>query len=160
MLRKHVPKFWMQWDTYLHGMPWAYRNTSHSYTRKNLHSYCMVSTAGILRRINFTDQVSTKVSSDYREKLVLSLSSAQELASKAKTEAQTKQKIQYNKNTSSLWKWGNGYLSIFPRMRLDSYASYLDHGMEHTLTWWSWYYSNKDILPWWYIGPGTPIMGL
>jgi len=34
MLRKHVSKFGMQWDTYLHGALWAYRNTPHSSTRE------------------------------------------------------------------------------------------------------------------------------
>ena len=32
MLRKHVSKFGVQWDTYLLGVLWAYRNTPHSST--------------------------------------------------------------------------------------------------------------------------------
>ena len=29
MLRKHVMKFGVQWDQYLHGVLWAYCNTPH-----------------------------------------------------------------------------------------------------------------------------------
>ena len=32
MLRKHVSKFGVQWDTYLYGVLWAYRNVPHSST--------------------------------------------------------------------------------------------------------------------------------
>ena len=30
MIRKHVMKFGVQWDQYLHGILWAYRNTPHT----------------------------------------------------------------------------------------------------------------------------------
>lgn len=32
MLRKHAAKYGVQWDTYLHGVLWAYRNTPHEST--------------------------------------------------------------------------------------------------------------------------------
>lgn len=32
MLRKHTAKFGRQWDKYLHGVLWAYRNTPHEST--------------------------------------------------------------------------------------------------------------------------------
>ena len=32
MLQKHVSKFGVQWDTYLYGVLWAYRNVPHSST--------------------------------------------------------------------------------------------------------------------------------
>ena len=32
MLSKHVSKFGVQWDKYLSGVLWAYRNTPHSST--------------------------------------------------------------------------------------------------------------------------------
>ena len=32
MLRKHVDQYGMQWDQYLHGVLWAYRNTPHKST--------------------------------------------------------------------------------------------------------------------------------
>ena len=34
MLRKHAVKFNNQWDCYLHGMLWAYRNTSNEATKE------------------------------------------------------------------------------------------------------------------------------
>ena len=36
MLRKHVSKFGVQWDMYLSGVLWAYRNTPHSSTGEKL----------------------------------------------------------------------------------------------------------------------------
>ena len=36
MLRKHVSKFGVQWDTYLSGVLWAYHNTPHSSTGEKL----------------------------------------------------------------------------------------------------------------------------
>lgn len=32
MLRKHAAQFGVQWDTYLYGVLWAYRNTPHEST--------------------------------------------------------------------------------------------------------------------------------
>ena len=36
MLRKHAAKFGMQWDQYIRGVVWAYRNTPHSSTGEKL----------------------------------------------------------------------------------------------------------------------------
>ena len=43
-LWKHVAKFGPQWDEFLFGMLWAYRNTLHESTKKKPHSYSMEST--------------------------------------------------------------------------------------------------------------------
>ena len=41
MLRKQAAKFGMQWDKYLSGVLWAYRNTPHSTTGENHHFFCL-----------------------------------------------------------------------------------------------------------------------
>ena len=48
ILRKHTARFGSQWDRYLPGMLWAYRNTPHTSTGE---SCCMEWTAGHLRRL-------------------------------------------------------------------------------------------------------------
>ena len=65
--------------------------------------YCMVLIAAIQQKLLYHPRKSlgpTDVS-DYREKLVLSLSSARALAKKANTKAQNRQKAQYDKQAVS-----------------------------------------------------------
>ena len=116
MLRKHVMKFGVQWDQYLHGVLWAYRNTPHSSTGEK-PSYllfgfdCRFPTEAALmpnKRISPTNV------SDYREELTLSLSSARMLAMKASQEAQRRYKEQYDKTaTSSKFQIGDWVLVHF-----------------------------------------------
>ena len=94
MLRKHVSKFGVQWDNYLYGVLWAYRNVPHSSTGEKpsflLYGFdCRHPTEAALlppKSLGPTDV------SDYREKLVLSLSSARALTNKANTKAQSCQR--------------------------------------------------------------------
>ena len=84
MLRKHVSKFGVQWDTYLSGVLWAYRNTPHSSTGEKpsflLFGFdCRHPTEAALlpsRALKPTDVT------DYREELILSLSNARAPANK------------------------------------------------------------------------------
>ena len=89
MLRKQAAKMGAQWDQYLSGVLWAYRNTPHSSTGEK-PSYllfgfdCRSSTESALlptKSLGVTDV------SDYREQMVLSLSTARSLAMKANREA-------------------------------------------------------------------------
>ena len=75
MLRKHVSKFGVQWDVYLSGVLWPYRNSPHSTTGEKSSfllfgfDYCHPTEAATL---------STKLPnhtniSDYQKELVLSL---------------------------------------------------------------------------------------
>jgi len=93
MLRKHVSRFGMQWDTYLSGMLWAYRNTPHS-SMGEKPSFLLfgfdcrhpIEAATLPSKpLNVTNIA------DYREELVLSLSSARALAAKSITKAQQNQ---------------------------------------------------------------------
>ena len=99
MLRKHAARFEPQWDRYLAGMLWAYRNTPHESTRVKpsflLLGYdCRFPTEAVLlppEPMEYTDI------SDYQEELVLSLSSARELAALNIKAAQKRYKRQYDR---------------------------------------------------------------
>ena len=73
MLRKHVSKFGVQWDTYLYGVLWAYRNVPHSSTGEKpsflLYGFdCRHPTEAALlpsKSLGPTDV------SDYREELII-----------------------------------------------------------------------------------------
>ena len=99
MLRKHVAKFGGQWDRFLPGVLWAYRNTPHESTKEK-PSFLLFgidlrspTEAALLP----PDTVSPCDLSDYREELMLSLSSARELAVSSIREAQSRYKRQYDK---------------------------------------------------------------
>ena len=107
MIRKYVVKFGVQWDQYLHGILWAYRNTPHSSTREK-PSYLLFgfdcrfpSEAALLPStpLNVTDV------SDYREELVLTLSNARNIAMKTNLESQRRYKEQYDKTAATPKFW-------------------------------------------------------
>ena len=104
MLRKHAAKFGLQWDQYLSGVLWAYRNTPHSSTGEKpsflLYGFdCRTPTeaaflpAKSLRPTNV---------GDYREQMMLSLSSARNLAKEVNKGSQKKYKVQYDKSARDL----------------------------------------------------------
>lgn len=99
MLRKHAAKFGEQWDTYLFGALWAYRNTPHESTGEKpsflLYGFdCRSPTDAALLPPHPIEPVSV---SDYRQQLILSLSSARELAAANIQKAQRRYKHQYDK---------------------------------------------------------------
>ena len=99
-LWKHVAQFGRQWDRYLPGILWAYRNTPHSSTgeKPSLLLFgvdCRSPTEAAYLPVS--DMFSIEVS-DYREELMVSLSSAQNLALKTIQGAQAKYKKAYDKN--------------------------------------------------------------
>ena len=83
-LRKHAAQFGVQWDKYLPGVLWAYRNTPDESTGEKssfllIGMDCRTPTEAAL--LPPTQLMPTEVE-DYREEVILSLSSAQELAAK------------------------------------------------------------------------------
>ena len=77
MLRKHAAKFGEQWDTYLFGALWAYRNTPHESTGEKpsflLYGFdCRSPTDAALLPPHPIEPVSV---SNYRQQFILSLSS-------------------------------------------------------------------------------------
>ena len=99
MFRKHVDQFGKQWDQYLSGLLWAYRNTPHESTGEKpsflLFGFdCRSPTETALLPPDGIDPMNV---SDYRQELMLSLSSARETAAKCIRQAQKKYKSQHDK---------------------------------------------------------------
>ena len=99
MLRKHVARFGTQWDRYLPGVLWAYRNSPHEATGEKPSFLlfgvdCRSPTEAALMPptpLELTDVA------DYREELVLSLSSARKLAAAHIRTAQNRCKAVYDR---------------------------------------------------------------
>lgn len=112
MLRKHAAQFGPQWDDYLPGLLWSYRNTPHESTGEK-PSYllfgmdCRSPTAAALlppSSVEPTDR------SDYREQLTLSLASARKTANECIRRAQRRYKFQHDKKaTPGSYRLENGY---------------------------------------------------
>ena len=90
MLRKQAEKYGPQWDQYIHGVVWAYRNTPHTSTGEK-PSYllfgmdCHTPTEAALLP---SKPLRTTEISDYREEMVMTLSSARALALKSNQKSQ------------------------------------------------------------------------
>ena len=118
MLRKHAVKFGPQWDQYLPGVLWAYRNTPHDATRKK-PSFLMF---GVDLRspteaaIIPAETVHECDVTDYKQELILSLSSARELAVTNIKKGQQRNKERYDQrvHTKKL-KVGDWVLVRFPQ---------------------------------------------
>ena len=101
MLRKHTVKFGPQWDKYLPGVLWAYRNAPYE-TTKEKPSFLMFgldlrspTEAALLP----ADPLKPSDVMDYREELILSLSSARELAETNVCKEQKRAKERYDKKS-------------------------------------------------------------
>ena len=97
MLRKHTATFGSQWDRYLSGVLWAYRNTPHDSTKEKpsfllLGIDCRTPTEAAL--LPPQELEPTEVS-DYREELILSFSTARKLAAESIKDAQARYKKTY-----------------------------------------------------------------
>ncbi|KAL5496920.1 hypothetical protein EMCRGX_G013297 [Ephydatia muelleri] len=101
MLRKHVAKFGSQWDWYLPGILWAYRNTPHELTKEkpSFFLYGVDCRSPTVAAPLPTEQLGLTEISDYREELVVSLSSARELAVSSIKAAQLRYKQQYDRKS-------------------------------------------------------------
>ena len=102
MLWKHTAKFGDQWDRYLHGVLWAYRNTPHDSTNEKpsfllFGTDCRFPTEAALLPPTPMEPVDV---SDYREELIVALSNARDLASEAIQAAQQKYKKNYDRKTA------------------------------------------------------------
>ena len=117
MIHKYVTQFGKQWDQYLPGLLWAYRNTPHESTGEK-PSYllfgmdCRSPTEAALLPPSALQPVAVE---DYREELILSLSSARSTAAECIQKAQAKYKAQYDrKATSRTYRPGEWILVKFP----------------------------------------------
>ena len=118
MLRKHVAKFGSQWDRYLPGVLWAYRNTPHESTKEkpSFLLYGVDLRSPTEAALLPTEQPGLIEISDYREELILSLSSARELAVSSIQAAQQRYKQQYDRKSRPVtFKLGHWVLVRFPQ---------------------------------------------
>ena len=98
LLRKHASKFGSQWDKYISGALWAYRNAPHDSTGEKpsfllLGVDCRTPTEAALLPPNELE--ATEVS-DYREEVIPSLSTARKLAAESIKIAQARYKGSYD----------------------------------------------------------------
>ena len=117
ILRKHAAWFGKQWDQFLPGVLWAYRNIPHTSTGEKPSFLlfgidCRSPTeAAYLPAIT---EPSTTIE-DYREELMLSLGSARQLATEAIRRAQAKYKNHYDRQARDVrFKVGDWVLIYFP----------------------------------------------
>ena len=118
MLRKHAQQFGFQWDRFLYGVQWAYRNTPHSTTGEK-PSFLLFGTD--LRAPSEAALCSPTPMyhlelEDYRNELILLLSSARELAAASIQKVQQKYKKNYDsKSSSRSYQEGEWILIRFPQ---------------------------------------------
>ena len=118
MLRKYAATFGSQWDQYLSGALWAYRNVSHDSTGEKpsfllLGIDCRTPTEAALLPPNELE--ATEVA-DYREEVILSLSTARQLAAESIRTAQARYKGSYDKSSHVAdYKLGDWVLVRFPQ---------------------------------------------
>ena len=98
-LRKHASRFGNQWDSYLSSILWPYRNTPHKSTGKK-PSFLMFGVD--LRSPTETaflnpSKVTPSTVEDYKEKAMLSLSSARDLAVEVVKKSQDRYKRVYDR---------------------------------------------------------------
>ena len=119
MLRKHVARFGNQWDQFLYGVQWAYRNTPHNTTGEK-PSFLLFGTdlrSPSEAALSPSSSMSPVGLKDYREQLVLSLSSARELAACTIQAEQQKSKVRYDRNhqvSNQQYQVGDWVLVRFP----------------------------------------------
>lgn len=119
MLRKHADLYGKQWDQYLHGVLWAYRNTPHEATAEK-PSYLLFGhdcRYPIEAAFLPADEVQTAELTDYRQELAVTLARARDLAAQSIQAAQRKYKRQYDrihKCSPVPYKEGDWILIRFP----------------------------------------------
>jgi len=117
MLRKRAAQFGNQWDQHLPALLWAYRNAPHDTTGEKpsflLFGWdCRSPPEAALLPVSGVEPSDIR---DYREELVLSLSSARETALKAIRKAQERYKKSYDRRSDDYsYRVGDWVLIRFP----------------------------------------------
>ena len=137
MLRKHAARFGLQWDKFLPGVLWSYRNTPHSSTgeRPSFLLFgvdCRSPTEAAFLPV---PECVPRDIPDYREELLLSLSSARELALQNIEKAQRRYKHQYDKRASQpTYKVGEWVLVRFAQEESGHNRKLSSHGTGHIVS--------------------------
>ena len=118
ILRKHAARFGRQWDQFLPGVLWAYRNTRHTSTGEK-PSFLLFGldcrSPSEAAYLPFPTDPPTTIE-DYREELMLSLGSARELAIKTIEESQKRYKANYDRHAKDVhFRVGDWVLVYFPQ---------------------------------------------
>lgn len=117
ILRKHAARFGKQWDRFLPGVLWAYRNTPHSSTGEKPSFLlfgvdCRSPTEATYLPISTNPPITYE---DYREELILSLGSARQLATQTIRKAQKRYKTYYDQKATPIsFRVGDWVLIFFP----------------------------------------------
>ena len=117
MLRKHASSFGNQWDRYLYGVLWAYRNTPHESTKEKpsflLFGFdCRSPTEAAYLPPEALHDIDV---ADYHQELMVSVTSARELATQNIRGAQDHYKKQYDRRAKPPgYKVGQWVLIRFP----------------------------------------------
>ena len=117
-LRKHADRFGCQWDRYLAGVLYAYCNTPHDTTGEKPSFLLFDIDLRMPTEVAFLPPSSVTPTDvdDYREELVLSLSSAREIAAQSIQKSQKQYKKHYDKKTTSTkFRVGQWVLVKFPQ---------------------------------------------
>ena len=137
MLQKHAARFGNQWDTYLSNILLAYCNTPHDSTGEK-PSFLMFGLD--LRSPTETAYLNPSVIKpstveEYKEKVMLSLSSARELAVEAIKKSQNHFKHQYDcKAVQINYCVGDWIFIRFPAVESGKTARYWSLGKDHNLS--------------------------
>ena len=117
MLRKRAAQFGNQWDKHLPALLWAYRNAPHDTTGEKpsflLFGWdCRSPTEAALLPVTSTEPTTIE---DYREELILTLSSARETALENIKKAQQQYKRSYDRKSDDYtYRVGDWVLIRFP----------------------------------------------
>ena len=118
MLRKQAAAHGNQWDKFLPGVLWAYRNTPHEATREKPSFLlfgidCRSPTEAAYLPTTTSPAIPV---ADYRQELIHSLSSARKLACQCVAEAQKRYKFQYDKHLQPIdFQLGDWVFVHFPQ---------------------------------------------
>ena len=116
MLRKHASRLGSQWDRYLSGILWAYRNPSDSTGEKPSFLLFVVDCRSLTEvEVTLPSNWYPTSIADYKEELMLSLSFARQLANEIIQQAQWKYKAQFDRRAQpGRFQIGEWVLIIFP----------------------------------------------
>ena len=118
MLRKHAATFGNQWDQYLPGLLWAYRNTPHESTgeKPSFLLYGLDCRSLIEAALHPPHLIKPTDVSDYRQELILSVATARKLAAESIQKAQHWYKTQYDKKARTTdYRVGDWVMVHFPQ---------------------------------------------
>ena len=103
MLCKPAATFGNQWDQYLPGIFWAYRNPPHESTgeKPSFLLYGLNCRSRTEAALHPSHLIKPTDVSDYRQELILSLVTARKLAAESIPKAQRRYKTQYDKKATS-----------------------------------------------------------